>query len=554
MPGFRELLLAVSHAWTNDRARMLENGQQLLEHIGSTAGPQAAASAATTTAALQPSTLDQAAAALAQNYDWAHGGWGRAPKFPQPMAIAFLLRRATRGDVFARDLAVHALRAMAKGGMYDVIGGGFARYATDDHWRIPHFEKMLYDNAQLALAYLHAWLLTHEAHFRQVCEETLDFVLREMTHPAGGFTSSLDADSEGEEGKFYAWTPDEVRAALPDAHDCAFFTAAYPVTQAGNFEGKNILQRALSDEQLAEQFQRPVADIAASLRALHQRLLVVRARRVRPSTDDKVLTAWNALMLTAFAEAGRYLQRADYLTAAQRNARFLLDNLFEQGRLLRSWRAGRARHSAYLEDYAALCLALLSLYQSDPAPRWFEAAQRLADDMLAHFADPAGGFFDTRDDHESLITRPKDLQDNATPCGNSLAALALRQLAAYTGEDRYRSRAEAAISLMQPLAERYPTAFAHWLCALDFALGPVQEVVIVGAADEPATLALTRTLWEAYRPRLVAAHITGDAPLDTPPLVAGRTLHQNQPAAYVCAQFVCQRPVQTAEALRKVLA
>jgi uncharacterized protein len=535
MPSFRELLLAVAQTWKNDRPRMLDNGQQLLEHIRTqSANPNAPAS-------ITPDTLEQAATALAKSYDWAYGGWGKAPKFPQPMAIEFLLRKATRGDVYARDIATHALKAMAKGGMYDVVGGGFARYSTDDRWCTPHFEKMLYDNAQLALNYLHAWLVTGETQFRQVCEETLDFVTREMTHPKGGFYSSLDADSDGEEGKFYTWTPEEIQSALNDSQDVALITAAYNLTKAGNFEGKNILQRALNDEQLAERFNLPVDGIPRQLHELHQILLAARSERVRPGTDDKILVAWNALMLAAFAEAARYLGRTDYLTTAQHNAHFILENLHQGGRLLRSWRAGQAKHNAYLEDYAALILGLLALYQSDTNLEWYTAAIKLADEMMAHFPDPTGGFFDTRDDHETLITRPKDLQDNATPCGNSLAALALLQLAAYTGENHYRVQAETALGQIQQAAQQYPTAFSFWLCAEDFAIGPVQEVVIVTGATDGGPL--VRRLWAAYRPRLAAAIVRDGAGTAHPPLAQLRPLLDGQPTAYVCTQFVCQKPV-----------
>jgi uncharacterized protein YyaL (SSP411 family) len=541
MPSFRELLLAVAQAWQNDRPRMLDNGQQLLEHI------QTQSSNAAQAAPLQPATLDTAAAALAKSYDWIHGGWGRAPKFPQPMAIEFLLRKATRGDTFARDIASHALKKMAQGGMYDVVGGGFSRYSTDDQWLVPHFEKMLYDNAQLALAYLHGWLVTGEAQLRGVCEETLDFIARELLHPQGGFYSSLDADSEGQEGKFYIWTPAEIRATLPPAnHD--FFFAAYNVSETGNFEGENVLQRKLDDAALSQQFHLAPHETAARLKELHSRLLTARSQRIRPATDDKVLTAWNALALTAFAEAARYLKSETYLKVAIRNAEFLLENLFQAGHLLRSWREGTARHNAYLEDYAALSLALLSLYQSDPNPRWFQAAQRLGDEIIAHFGDPTGGFFDTSDQHEALITRPKDLQDNATPCGNSLAALALLQLAAYTGNSHYRTLAEAAIGQVQQAAGQYPTAFAFWLCAADFGIGPVQEVALVGDQSSPERQSLVEALWAAYRPRLVAALVTGHSSPEHPPLAADRSAIHGQPTAYVCYNFVCQRPTQSAAA------
>ena len=544
MPSFRQVLRGIANVWQNDRQRALRSGQQLRQHLQREFASLEAA------APLSEESLQKALLGLAQSYDWRNGGWGRAPKFPQPMSIQFLLQRAARGDNYALEMAAHALDAMARGGMYDVVGGGFARYSVDDRWLVPHFEKMLYDNAQLARTYLHAYLLTGKPHYRRVVDETLAFVRREMTHPDGGFYSSLDADSEGEEGKFYLWTPQEIQQALGEQADLVL--AAYDITETGNFEGRNVLQRALSDEQLAERFGLAPAQVPERLQAAHARLLAARNRRVRPGTDDKVLVSWNALMLMAFAEAARYLQDSRYLEVAMRNAAFLLDNLYLHNRLFRSWRNGQARHNAFLEDYAALCLALLALYQSDPNPRWFAAAQNLADEMIAHFADPAGGFFDTRDDHETLLVRPKDLQDNATPSGNSLAAAALLQLAALTGHGHYRARAETALAAAQPLLGRFPTAFGNWLCALDFALGPVHEIAILGP-DTPARGQLVATLWQTYRPRAVVAVSDHPPPPGAPPLLANRPLLDGQPTAYVCQGFVCRQPVNTAEALEREL-
>ncbi len=560
LPSFREVLEAIARAWQENPTGLWKSGEEIRQRLR--AASQAGVAGRQE---MQPASLEQAAMALAQSYDWTHGGWGGAPKFPQPMAIEFLLRRAAGGpgrpaDKFALEIAAHALRAMAKGGMYDVVGGGFARYSTDRQWLVPHFEKMLYDNAQLARAYLHGFLLIGDEHFRQVCEETLDFVRREMTHPQGGFYSSLDADSEGEEGKFYLWSFEQIREALP-AEDLDFFLAAYHVTPQGNFEGRNILQRALDDADLAERFGAPESQVRQRLQRLHGLLLQARDKRVRPGADDKVLVSWNARMLATFAEAARALRRSDYLETARRNASFLLSALHPQDRLLRAWREGSAgetgralaRHNAYLEDYAALVLGLLELYQSDPDPRWYEAAVNLAEEMLAHYRDPQGGFFDTRDDHEELLVRPKDLQDNATPCGNSLAALALLELSAYTGRSEIRDLAEAMLGAIQAVAVRYPTAFAQWLSALDFALGPVQEVVIVGEPDDPQTAALVEALWSAYRPRAIAAISAWPPPENSPPLLHDRPLLAGQPTAYVCQNFMCRRPVTAPDELKDQL-
>ncbi|MFQ5614952.1 MAG: thioredoxin domain-containing protein [Anaerolineales bacterium] len=558
MPSFKDVLLGVANAWENDRRQVMRSGQQLRQHL------QREFTQLGAKGPLSGETASKALLGLAQGYDWENGGWGRAPKFPQPMIIEFLLRRATRGDNFALETATHALDAMAKGGMYDVVGGGFARYSVDDRWLVPHFEKMLYDNAQLAALYLHAYLLTGKDSYRRVVEETLDFVAREMTHPLGGFYASLDADSEGEEGKFYVWTPAEIREALGDSGDADFLIAAYNITEAGNFEGRNILQRARDDESLAGQFGALPEQTAPRLKGLHARLLKYRSCRVRPGTDDKVLTSWNGLMLVAFSEAGRYLDRSDYTELAMRNADFLLSQLHPGDRLLRSWRdsddsgkpgepgRARARHNAYLEDYGALILGLLALYQTDPNPRWFTAAQSLAADMIAHFEDPAGGFFDTRDDHESLLVRPKDLQDNATPSGNALAATALLQLAAFTGSGARRGLAEESLALLQPAMERYPTAFGQWLCGLDFVLGPIREIAVLGASG-PRREALLDYVWGVYRSRSVVAVSDFPPPPSAPSLLANRPLLDGKPTVYVCQGFICQQPVNTVRGLKRQL-
>lgn len=551
MPSFREVLLGVARTWQQDRPRLLEAGRQLTQQLQQTIPIEGKPDQP-----LSNDRLNQAAFSLAQSYDWKHGGWGSAPKFPQHMAIDFLLRRATRGDKLALDCATHALRAMARGGLYDVVGGGFARYSTDNDWLVPHFEKMLYDNSLLARAYLHAYLSTGDTSFRRVCEETLDFITRELMAQVtedgsrrGGIFSSLDADSEGEEGKFYLWTPAEIRNVFDDPADVNFLMAAYGITEAGNFEGRTVLQRALDDQALANQFNLPPDQVAARLRQLHDRLLTARAGRSRPGTDDKVLVAWNGLALVAFSEAARYLNRPDYLEIAKFTADFLLTEFQPGDRLLRAWRNGQARHNAYLEDYASLIIGLLALYQSDPDPYWFSSATQLADSLFEHYRDPQGGFFDTRDDHGPLLTRPKDLQDNATPSGNALAAMALLQLAAYTGQGEWRDQAERMLQAIQAIAVRYPTAFSYWLCAIDFATGPVLEIAILGDPDAPHTQALVHALWSDYRPRSLAAISSFPPSPNSPPVLHERPLLDGQPTAYVCQNFFCLRPVTTAAEL-----
>ncbi len=551
MPSFQEVLESVARVWQQNRQEILQSGQQIADHLRQ--ANEAGVLEEKTGRTIQPEVLKEATISLGDSYDWQNGGWGQAPKFPQPMAIEFLLRRATRGDKQALDMALHALRMMAKGGMYDLVGGGFARYSTDARWLVPHFEKMLYDNAQLAQVYLHAYLLTREAEFGRVCEQTLDFVMREMTNPQGGFYSSLDADSEGVEGKYYVWDEAEIRELIPKLDDFALFNAAFPVSSQGNFEGKNILQRLLSDQELAERFQLPADLVQNRLDEMLHRLFERRQERVRPGTDDKVLVSWNGLMLVAFAEAARYLHRADYLSVAIKNASFLLSALVVDGKLMRSWRDGKASQAGFLEDYAGLVLGLLAIYESNPDLRWYQAAIHLLDEMNAHFQDSAGGYFDTSDEAEELLLRPKESQDNATPSGNALAAQALLLCSAYTGNGDWHEQAESMLASMQSMAARYPTAFGKWLQALDLAVGPLLEIAILGNFKSDETRKLVATLWSTYRPRLVAAISELPVPPEAPPLLFDRPLYQGKPTAYVCQGFACKMPVNEAEALEAEL-
>ena len=562
LPSFRQVLEHVNKLWREERGKVLQSGRELQEQLQRSRFPtnQPSDPSLRSGQALQSETLNQAVMALAQAYDWQRGGWGRAPKFPQPMTIEFLLGRATQGDKLALDMARHALNAMARGGMYDVVGGGFARYSVDDKWLVPHFEKMLYDNAQIARSYLYGYLLTRGDRFREVCERTLDFVLRELHNEQGGFLSSLDADSEGEEGKYYVWSWEEIEKEIGETETRDLFVAAYGVTREGNFEGKNILQRVKTDDELIKQFNIKPSNLNPRLEAARAALFAARNHRVRPGTDDKVLTSWNALMLVAFAEAGRYLKRPDYTEVARQNAEFLLREIYLGDRLLRSWRAGRGEHNAYLEDYAALVLGLLALYQTDPDVRWYTEAERLAGEMLEHFDDPDGGFFDTRDDHEELISRPKDTQDNATPSGNALAATALLQLASYSGKSKWRDLAEGMLKIIQETAARYPTSFAQWLCAMNFALGDGNEIAIIsnraylypngrGSQADPESTQLLDIVRRKWRPFDVVAVSSYPPSAAGPALLADRPLKEGKATAYVCRNFTCQLPVNTAKDL-----
>lgn len=542
MPAFRDLLAGIAHTWKEEPDEIARVSDQVGSHLQQTVSSDQGGDTTFT-----QSDLNTAANSLFDAYDWGYGGWGMAPKFPQPMTIEFLLRRYAAGNTEALKPAVHALSAMARGGMYDVVGGGFSRYSVDNFWRTPHFEKMLYDNAQLARAYLHAWQITREPYFKQVVVETLDFVAREMTHPAGGFYSSLDADSEGEEGKFYVWTLDEVREVLKE--DSEFFEAAYGISPRGNWEGKTILQRALDDASLAARFKLDPQTVRARVAVSHSRLLSARADRVRPGTDDKILTAWNGLMLAAIAEAARALdepaEQHRYLILATRSAEFLLDALRPDGRLKRSWRQGKVTSEVFLEDYAALILGLLELYQTDFQNKWFMSTQELAEEMIELFHDPSGGFFDTAINTQGLLLRPKDLQDNATPSGNALACEALLKLAAFTDNGNYRDLAEKSLKLVANHALRYPTSFGRWLSAADFALGNVKQVAVVYEANPEDARELLQTIQSAYRPNIVVAASAYPTQEKVPALLTDRPLKDSKATAYVCEGFVCRMPVNT---------
>jgi len=467
-----------------------------------------------------------------------------------------LLSEAQRRDEILKT-ATHALKSMARGGMYDVVGGGFARYSTDNFWRVPHFEKMLYDNAQLALAYLHAWQITQDPLFRRIVIETLDFVAREMTHPAGGFYSSLDADSEGEEGRFYVWTEPEVHQAIAKDDDFEFFKTAYGITEKGNWEGRTVLQRVLDDASLASRFSLDQDAVTAKLADCHSRLFAVRAQRPRPKTDDKVLTSWNGLMIQAFAGAARIIddekKASEYHGLAARSADFLLENLYGHGSLHRSWRNGKATGEVFLEDYAALIIGLLELYQIDFENRWFVATSELTDGMISRFFDPAGGFFDTPNNGEELLIRPKDLQDNATPSGNALAVEALSKLSSLTDNGEYRSAAEKALRLIANPALRYPLGFARWLAAADFTQANVRQVAIIFETGNSETRELIRYIQSRYEPNMVMAASAYPPSQNTPALLMDRPLIENKPTIYVCEHFVCNRPVNSIDELKRLI-
>jgi uncharacterized protein YyaL (SSP411 family) len=547
MPAFTRVLAGIADAWQNRRADVLQSGSQLREHL-----QQATRLTASTQATLDPGVLDAAGQGLAAQYDAEYGGFGGAPKFPQPMAIEFLLRYWKRsGDDAARDVAVHTLEQMARGGMYDQLGGGFHRYSTDAEWLVPHFEKMLYDNAQLARAYLMGYQATGNAFFRQIAEQVIEYVLREMTHASGGFYSTEDADSEGEEGKFYVWTPAELRELLGD-EDARLFGGFYDVKNVGNFERRaSILHMDYTPAQIAARLAVSEVELLAALERGRPILFEARARRVRPARDDKVLASWNGLMLRALAEAAAVLGRGDFRQAALKNAEFLLSTMRRaDGSLYRTWKPGHAAHlNGYLEDYANVADGLVALYEATFDPRWLTAATALADIILERFADTDnGGFFDTSSDHEILISRPKDMFDNATPSGNAVATDVLLRLALLTGRDDYERAARGVLELLRDSMARYPLGFARSLSALDFLLGRPKEVAVVGQPGAPDTESMLRVVFEPFVPNKVVAG--GAAAV---PLLEGRAPRSGQATAYVCEHYVCQAPTTDPDELRRLM-
>jgi len=527
-PGFLQLLAAIDDAWHNRRPELLDQAGQLTESLNRLAKLTAGAGELPGT-----DVLNAALQALAAEFDTEWGGFGRAPKFPQAMTLELCLRaHAHNGGEGARTVVTTSLDAMASGGMYDHLGGGFARYSVDAFWMVPHFEKMLYDQALLSRVYLHAWLQLGEPRWRQVLDETIGYVLRDLRQPEGGFSSAEDADSEGEEGRFYVWRREEIEQVLgPELAPAAI--EWYGVTKSGNFEGSNILHRPVRGE-LARP---PEVEVA------RQRLFDARETRVRPGLDDKVLTEWNALMLDALSRAAAATQRADWLEAAVANGEFLLQHLRrDDGRWLRSWqRDGGARHLAFAADYAALVGAFVSLAQATGQRRWIDAAVATADAMLDLFWDPAdGGLFTTGSDGEALVTRAKDLLDNATPAANSMAALGLLRLAALTGDQRYREHAERVLALLGPLAGSHPLAFPELLSAVDFHQSGSTEIAVVGDRSDLVAAAQAR-----YLPNAVLAW---GEPYPSP-LWEGR----RDGFAYVCRDYACLAPVDTVQALEAQL-
>jgi uncharacterized protein YyaL (SSP411 family) len=550
LPAFPRVLAAVAQAYRERPQDVEQATSQILSNLERMTQRQE------TTRPLRVETLANAAASLAQHVDHTHGGLGGAPKFPNSMVFALFLRQYhASGNEHYLQMTTHTLRKMAEGGVYDHLGGGFHRYAVDERWLVPHFEKMLYDNALLVRLYLEAYQATHDPFFRQVVEETLAYVEREMLHPEGGFYSTQDADSEGEEGKFFVWTRDEVLRELGEEVG-EMFCRYYDVTDVGNFEHKNILHPTLSLAQLAKLFRRDEQEVTRLIAAARQKLFAVRERRVKPGRDDKILTSWNGLMISAFAEAYKVLGGPRYLDIARQSTEFLLTRLYQDGRLLRSYKDGQAKFNAYLDDYAFFAAALIDLYEAAFTRAYLERAVELTDTLNARFWDERdGGFFFTSSDHEALIARSKPAFDGSIPSGNSVAAFTLLRLYYLTENHSYLDKAERVLRLFYDAMEQNPFGFSHMLCALDFYLNRPKEIVLLGQCDAPETKEMLARIHGMFLPNKTLACFAApeQASQKLPSLLTGKTQVDGKLTVYVCHNFTCSLPVTEWGALRELL-
>jgi uncharacterized protein len=542
MPSFTRILTTVSDAYRSKPEQVQRTAESVREMY-------ATASKATRSAGtLAPDVLDSAYRALASQYDDAFGGFGGAPKFPQTMSLDFLLRYwARRGVENALAIVSRSFIRMAHGGIYDQVGGGFARYSVDAEWLVPHFEKMLYDNALLVRLGAHLWQTTKDEEVRRVTEETIDWALREMRSPEGGFYSSYDADSEGHEGKFYVWTADEFDAAL--GADAPVMRDYWGVTPSGNFEGKTILSVVGDRRAVAARFGVSSDALDATVQRAKRALYDVRKRRAWPGLDDKVLASWNGLMVRGLAEAARAFGNADYARAAVESGEFLFANLVRDGRVMRSYKNGNARIAGYLEDYAALGLAALSLYELTFDRTWLDRARAMGESMVRWFwSDDAGAFFDTASDQEQLITRPRDVTDNAIPSGTSLAVDLLLRLADLFDDDAARRHAAYVLETVAPAMARYPTGFGHMLGDADMLVNGATELAIVGERGSAEFSSLERTAAEEYLPSLI---LVGGSPASDEriALLANRDAGDRGATAYLCRNYACEQPAHSAREL-----
>jgi uncharacterized protein YyaL (SSP411 family) len=548
LPGFPKVLLAVAEAYRSRRQEVRQQAAQMATYIRRVMALRSPPDL------LTPQVLDEAFRNLEAQYDAQFGGIGPAPKFPQVMAWEFLLRYHLRtGQPQALEMVTRTLQAMASGGIHDHLGGGFHRYSVDRLWLVPHFEKMLYDNALLASLYLHAFQLTGQEGWAQVVRSTLDCLLREMRHPQGAFYSSQDADSEGQEGRFYTWTYDEVMEALGPQMGRAF-ALRYGLTPEGNFEGRNVLYLARSLEEVAQEMGLEASVVGGMLEEARARLLAIRERRPRPERDEKVLTGWNGLALAALSEASCVLKEPRYREAAVECARFLLAHLLCDGQLMHSYKDGQAKVPAYLEDYACLVHGLLLLHEATFDVGWLREAVALARQMVSMFWEPQEGvFYDTGPLHHPPITRPREVLDGATPSGSSMATYVLLRLSAIVGEEELRNIAIQALRGMRELMVRAPAMAGQWLCALDLSLADVQEVAVVGQRHDPRTQAMLDVLYSHFQPHRVVVGMSPEEAGTGIPLLEGKTALGGEPTAYVCRHFVCREPVTSPQDLARQL-
>lgn len=550
-PSFQRLLNALVDAWQNRRDDIAQSAQQITEALRQH-GERTIRSGE-----LSDDLLRKASKVLQQIHDPIHGGFGAAPKFPHPMDLRVLLRCYSRfGDAESLAVVRRTLDQMARGGIYDHLGGGFHRYSVDERWLVPHFEKMLYDNALLSTSYLESYQATQDSTDKRVVDETLDYVLREMTAPSGAFYSTQDADSEGVEGKFYVWSKREITDVLGEML-ADVFCSVYDVTPSGNWEGHSILHRGKTDEQDARLLKLDVPALQELLNEGRQKLLATRSKRVWPGRDEKILASWNGLMISAFAKAGAVLNRSDYTESAVRAADFLLTHMRQSdGRLFRTSAVGSpAKIDGYLEDYAFLIDALVDLYGTTFDERWLTSAESLAEIMLSRFGDAAnGGFFSTAAGQSDLIVRLKDQHDSSTPSGSAVAITGLLRLAELTGNSRWRSEAERGLKSLVGLMEASPMAAGQLLIALDFALGPVQQIAIVGRRGEPDTERVLQAARSSFHPRRIVAFADRDrASASTIPLLADKT-SDGPITTFVCENYACRTPIRSAQEAVKQLA
>ena len=551
MAGLPRVLAAISDAYTNRRQEILENSREIAAVIRKQSSPYPAEDEIT------ESLIFGGCTNLLANADLEYGGTSGAPKFPQPMVYELLLRywKRTKSSQ-ALDIVTLTLEKMADGGIYDQIGGGFARYSVDDRWLVPHFEKMLYDNAQLVSLYLHGYQATKKTLFKTIVEETLNYISRDMTHEDGGFYSASDADSEGVEGKYFIWSAEEIENAL-SPEDAELAKAYWGVTDEGNFEGSNILYLPISRHEFIARTSQLPDQLKNDIERIKRLLLGVRSQRIAPAIDTKILVSWNALMLKAYAEAGAVFENQDWIDVAKKNANFLLENVTDsKSRLLHTWSVsnngkGEAKIVGYLDDHAYLIDALLSLYESTFDYSYVDKAQLFAEQMIERFWDAdLQVFYDTTLEHSKLIVRPRDILDNAVPSGGAVAAIALQRLSIFTGDPNYASKAETSMKTLIPHMQNMPAAVTSWLAAVDFLKSDNQEVVLIGDAKSTLMIEMIRELRRSFAPNRVLAGSTGDSLTNKKsPLFDGRVMLNGKPTAFVCENYTCKLPVNSVSAM-----